>query len=240
MSQHKHIHTYIQLYKLLFFSIDCFTRKLYGRPIKNKTGLEIALKMGQIFEEAGGFPNKVNSDSGTEFRNKHFGELMEKHRIHHFFSSSYQKAQFVERSINSFKKLLTRICASKKSRNWPEFCQEAIYRLNERTHSAIGMAPNKATIENSGEIFAKLYPKLSKNQQPKTGLTPVFHIGDKVRILLRKSGFAKDDVSRTSDDPYLIARILFHPTIRYKLASIPSQEIIVGSYNQTELIPDNS
>lgn len=196
--------------------------------------------MQEIFDEADGYPNKINTDYGLEFRNKYFAELMKRHRIHHFFSSSNQKAQFVERAIRSFKKILTKICASKSSKNWPTFIQDAIFRMNERIHSALGIPPNRVTLENSGKIFAKLYPKLAKNQQPESGLKPTFNIGDKVRILLKKSEFTKGDVSRTSEDPYLIARILFHPTIRYRLADIATKEIIVGSYNQIELIPDNT
>lgn len=133
--------------------------------------------------------------------------------------------------------MLTRLCYVSRTKNWPSLVQEAAQRLNNRVHSSIGMAPNEVTLQNTGKIFRKLHPDLSRNQQPKSGLTPKFKIGEKVRIQFPKKTFEKGDVSRNSDEVYIIGRILFHPVIRYKLADNSTGELITGSFNQQELIP---
>lgn len=239
----------------LNFSIDCFTRKLYLRSVKSKTGTETANHLRSIFHEAGSAPNKLNSDLGGEFRNAQVSELMKQFRIEHFFSTSYQKgkpifvifmitlqpfdfkAQYAERAIATIRKLLTRLCAVSNTKNWPSLVSEVGKRLNNRLHSSIGMTPNEVNLDNTAAIFAKLHPELAKNQQPKAGLKPTFKIGDIVRIQYPKKNFEKGDISRNSDDIYMIARVLFHPIVRYKLADIPSREIVTGSFNEQELIP---
>ena len=122
------------------------------------------------------------------------------------------------------------------TRNWVEKYPKTIEIMNSRIHSATGYAPNDVSIDNAGIVFMQLYPKLARNQQPLTGLTPRFRIGQTVRILLPSIVFQKGDLSKTTDEVYKIARILFHPVIRYKLSSISDDGIIAGSYNQSELI----
>lgn len=115
--------------------------------------------------------------------------------------------------------------------------QEAADRLNNRVHSSTGYTPNDVNVDNASKVFGKLYPDLANNNQPKTGQKPTFRINDKVRILYPKINFEKGDTVRTSDEVYLIGRILFHPIVRYKLADIDTKEIVTGSYNEQELIP---
>lgn len=132
--------------------------------------------------------------------------------------------------------MITRLIYAKQTKAWPKLCEEAANRLNNRMHSSIGMAPSEVSLENAGKVFNKLYPELAKNQQPKVGLKPKFRIGDKVRIFFPLDIFEKGDSNRTSDEVYIVARILFHPVIRYKLAYISTKEIITGSYNELDLI----
>ena len=108
--------------------------------------------------------------------------------------------------------------------------------MNNRIHSATGFAPNQVTIDNAGLVFQRMYPKLSKNIQPTTGLKPEFKIGQFVRILLPSILFQKGDLPKTSDEVYKIARILFHPVIKYKLTTLDGN-LIAGSYNKAEIIP---
>ena len=125
----------------------------------------------------------------------------------------------------------------KRTRDWVSEYPNVIEKLNNRTHSAIGMAPNEVTYDNAGAVFTRLYPDIAENRQPSTGLAPRFSIGQTVRILRPPSVFEKGDVPKTTDEIYKISRILFHPVIRYKLSDIANNNIIAGSYNETELIP---
>ena len=124
----------------------------------------------------------------------------------------------------------------KQTRNWVQELPLAVKTMNSRTHSATGLPPNEVTIDNAGQVFKRLYPMLSRNKQPSTGLKPKFRIGQFVRILLPSTLFQKGDLAKATDEVYKVARILFHPVIRYKLIAT-NGNLISGSYDQTELIP---
>ena len=123
------------------------------------------------------------------------------------------------------------------TRNWVGEYEKTIEILNKRVHSATGLPPDEVSIDNAGEVFRRLYPMLSRNLQPGTGLKPQFKIGQTVRILLPSIVFQKGDLSKTTDEVYKIGRILFHPVLRYKLASTSDGSLIAGSFNESELIP---
>ena len=125
----------------------------------------------------------------------------------------------------------------RSTRNWVAEYPKTIEIMNKRIHSAHGLPPNEVSADNAGMIFARLYPKLARNLQPATGLKPQFRIGQTVRIVTPSLIFQKGDLAKTSDEVFKIARILFHPVIRYKLATTTDGSLIVGSYNQTELVP---
>lgn len=109
--------------------------------------------------------------------------------------------------------------------------------MNGRVHSATGMRPREVNGSNALSVFRRLYPHLADNQQPLTGRVPEFAIGDPVRILFPGSVFTKGFDTKTSPEVYKVARILFHPTIRYKLSNINSDQIVAGSFVSNELIP---
>ena len=108
--------------------------------------------------------------------------------------------------------------------------------MNNRVHSAIGMRPSEVNTENAMSIFKKLYPYVARNLQPPRALKPEFLIGDTVRILNPSKIFIKGFEAKTSESIYKIAKILFHPTIRYKLSPLDSDSIISGSFTSNELI----
>jgi hypothetical protein len=108
--------------------------------------------------------------------------------------------------------------------------------MNSRQVSSTGIAPNDVTTENAHAIFRKLYPAISRNLQPETGLRPKLKVNDIVRVLAPKKEFTKGDIPRASEELYRVARIHFHPTIRYILKEAESGELISGSFSIEEVI----
>lgn len=157
--------------------------------------------------------------------------------VRHYSICECSLAQFIERAIRSLKTLIYRMMEEDKSRNWPEAVPRAIKIMNERKHAATGLPPNAVDADNSGIVFRRLHPEVAQNIQPPHALKPKFKIGDKVRTILPSSVLSKKTSIKNSEEVFKISRILFHPTIRYKLGVISNSELITGSYNESELIP---
>lgn len=134
------------------------------------------------------------------------------------------------------KTLIRRAQHQKSTNDWPSLVEWAAETMNNRVHSATKMKPVDVTSENARKVFSRLYPYISRNRQPPTGKLPQFKIGDQVRIITPTSVFTKGFQAQTSSEIYQISRILFHPTIRYKLSNINKREIVAGSYTANELI----
>ncbi len=60
--------------KFLLTCIDVFSKYAWARPLKNKTGKEVTKAFDSILKE-NRVPQKLQTDMGTEFFNKHFQQL---------------------------------------------------------------------------------------------------------------------------------------------------------------------
>lgn len=69
-------------YHWILICIDVFTRKLYARPIKNKTGPVVTEAFRDVCKESG-YPARLVSDNGSEFLNSGMQTLLKKHRVYH-------------------------------------------------------------------------------------------------------------------------------------------------------------
>ncbi len=78
--------------KILLTCIDVFSKYAFARPLKNKTGKEVTKVFESILKE-NHVPQKLQTDKGTEFFNKH---LMKKYNIHHFAAASDIKESVIE------------------------------------------------------------------------------------------------------------------------------------------------
>ena len=91
----------------IFVCINCYSKYVYTRAIKSKTGVEVTNAMKSIIEEAS--PHtllNLQSDHGKEFYNYHFQALMKKHTINHYSTYSTKKAAIVERVIRTLKNIV--------------------------------------------------------------------------------------------------------------------------------------
>ena len=54
-------------YKYILLLIDCFTKMIYGRPLKTKNQFDTATAFESIFRDFTEFPNTIITDDGLEF-----------------------------------------------------------------------------------------------------------------------------------------------------------------------------
>ena len=68
-------------YNYILLVIDVFSRKLWARLLRRKTGGETLMQLKSIFDEARILPKTIHCDRGTEMKNKLFKDFMEDKNI---------------------------------------------------------------------------------------------------------------------------------------------------------------
>ena len=68
-------------YNYILLVIDVFSRKIWARLLRRKTGKETLMQMKSIFEDAKMLPKTIHCDKGTEMKNQLFKNFMEDKNI---------------------------------------------------------------------------------------------------------------------------------------------------------------
>ena len=87
-------------YRYLLVCIDVFSKYVWVIPLKTKTGPALVTAFKKILE-SGRKPQKIQTDQGTEFFNKHFKDLMKEEEIQLYNTYNETKASVVERVIRT-------------------------------------------------------------------------------------------------------------------------------------------
>ena len=106
-------------YRYLLVCIDVFSKYLWVIPLKTKTGSALVTAFKKILE-SGRKPQKIQTDQGTEFFNKHFKDLMKEEEIQLYNTYNETKASIVERVIRTLKTRMWRYFTAKKTMRYIE------------------------------------------------------------------------------------------------------------------------
>ncbi len=87
-------------YRYLLVCIDVFSKYAWLVPLKNKTGPSL-VEAFKVILSSGRKPEKIMTDQGTEFLNRHFRALMKEEDIELYNTYNETKASIVERLIRS-------------------------------------------------------------------------------------------------------------------------------------------
>lgn len=218
--------------------MDVFSKFVWLKAIKSKTGKEISRTLSEVYKEAGSFPLRLSTDAGTEFLNKDVAELLARHRVQLFISTSKYGAANAERMVRTVRILLRKMMSSNRrlKGDWSKILPSIAKIINGRKNRMTGYPPAEVTPENSHIVFARLYPILAGQLAQPT--KPAFKIGDEVRLLKKSDNtFQKGGAQFVSPDIYTVARVLYHPVLQYRLLDKKTQSIIAGKYSIQELIP---
>ena len=90
-------------YKYIINCVDLFSKKLWSKPIKHKTGKEVTNAIKSMFEEMEYPPQTIIFDEGKEFLNKDVNGLFSKYNIHSYSILTSKKAGAVERVNRTIK-----------------------------------------------------------------------------------------------------------------------------------------
>ena len=173
-------------YRYLLVCIDVFSKFVWVIPLKNKTGPALVTAF-KIILESGRKPQKIQTDQGTEFFNKHFKALMKEEEIQFYNTYNETKASIVERVIRTLKTRMWRYFTAKKTMRYIDVLPDLVDSYNRSKHRSIQKKPINVTQNNEREVWHTLYGK-RENKEP---IKYKFEIGDQVRISKMKRTFEK-------------------------------------------------
>lgn len=173
----------------LLVVIDIFSKKLYVRPLKRKTMKEVAENMEDILKDIKYKVTNIQSDNGTEFKNKVFKSLMHKYGINHYFSYSPIKCSMAERVIRTLKSRIMRFQTLFGTFRYIDDLNDIVKDYNNTKHSKIKLKPNQVTRKNEKQLLNDVY----KSKEPRVLKRKKLHFikGDHVRISRIKKTFEK-------------------------------------------------
>ena len=183
--------------------IDCFTKFVWIKPMKTKTGEETARAFDSIFREFDEHPINLMTDSGLEFFNSKVSQVLSSYNITHYKprTKTLWKASMAERVIQTIKRKLEKYFHLNKTKTWINIIDQVVNNYNNTPHKSHGLKPVDVVEENRDEVYKRLYPNRNISVICK------LNVGDKVRKIREKTLFEKGYTQNWSDEIYRIADV---------------------------------
>jgi transposase InsO family protein len=139
-------------YRYLLTVIDLFSRYAWAAPIKDKTGKQVKRAFEDIFTQ-GRKPQRLQTDEGKEFDNRHVQHLLNVENIKFFTVKSQFKAAVVERFNRTLKAKMWRYFTHAGNYKWLDVLPSLMQAYNKSVHRSIGMAPERVTEAVEHELW---------------------------------------------------------------------------------------
>ena len=109
--------------------IDVFSKFGWAIPLKTKTGLEVT-KAFQHLWETPPTPQKLWTDKGKEFYNRHMKELLKKNNVELYSTENEEKSCVVERWNRTIKRTMWTYFIANNTQNYIDVLPEIINKYN--------------------------------------------------------------------------------------------------------------
>ncbi len=221
-----------QGYKYVLNVIDTFSKYLFMEPIKKKDGPSVTKAFEKIIKNSGGRkPQLLHVDMGKEFVNKHFKEMLGRHKIKMYHTFSEEKSAIAERVNRTINQKLKVIFTATGKHQWVKYLPQILNEYNHKDiHRTIGMQPAKVTKKNQLKVFKRMFPlenfKLGK---------PVFKIGDKVRIFSKKNTFESKFAPNWTIETFLVDKVHYTDPVTYSIKDEEGEQV-EGKFYKQELL----
>ena len=197
--------------------------------MKNKTARSLLEAFDSILSE-GRKPEKLRTDKGTEFVNESFQQYLKKKDIQFYTANNEPKASVVERVNRTLKSKLYRYFTAVNSLRYIDVLQDLVDSYNNTYHRSIGCAPATVSLLNVGDVRRKLYGGITSTVAKKFK----FHVGDHVRLSLRKRLFKKGYKMNWTEEIFRITKRLSRTPVVYTVQDL-LQRPIEGMFYEEEL-----
>lgn len=201
--------------------IDCFSKFVWTRPLKNKSAVETARAMDDILKKSR-VPRNLQSDNGKEFYNSEFAKVVKKYGINHYSTYSVKKAAIAERVIRTLKSHLYRTFSLRGKYKWIDILDQVTTDYNNRRHRTTGMKPKDVSEKTKLRVFRQL----------KVACRNKYRVGDVVRISKYKSVFDKGYLPQWSTELFKVKKVQITKPPTYLLEDIDGNPISGGFYEE--------
>jgi hypothetical protein len=215
--------------------IDIVSRYAWVEPLRNKSGESTTEGMRNILKRAHPRkPQKLQTDDGGEFFNKHFQNLMKNNSIILFSVKSDTKAAIAERFIRTIKEKIYRFLDHQPGNNrYLDNLQDLVASYNSTYHKSIQMVPDQVDETTLGRVLHNLYSYIWTDKT--ITKPPLFKINDRVRISSVRHVFQKGYKGKWKEEVFIIEKNQYgFPHHLYTLKDWNGR-IINGSFYENEL-----
>ena len=208
-------------FKYLCVIIDCFTKYVWVKPLKNKRGVSVVKALALLLMNER--PKLIQADQGTEFFNKNVRKMLEAFgpRLYHTYSE--KKAAIVERVQRTLRSRLGRVFTKNNDKVWIKYIDDIVAAYNNSKHRTIGMIPSEVKEEHTATIFNRLFPQNIKDKAK-------FNVGDHVRIVSKKTFLQKEYEKGWSEEIFVVKKISETFPITYQIVDLEGEDITGGFY----------
>ena len=188
-------------YNFILVVIDCFSKKVWVKPLKTKRGDETAAALRSIFLSMRYPIQSLIVDEGLEYVNRFVKMLLDEYNVHMYHIRTRLKASTAERVNKTIKEQIWKYFTQTGKQRWIDVIDDIVANYNNTFHTTIKMAPNEVTWHNRKKVFKTMYPHINDR------ITCRLKVGDKVRVALRKDIFEKGYTQNWSDEIFIIKRV---------------------------------
>jgi len=182
--------------KYLLTLIDVFSKFGWMLLLKDKTGVSVAKALKEIFKQKN--PEKLWTDKGKEFYNKHVRDL----GVELYSTENEEKSSVAERWNRTMKEKMFKYFTANNTNKYIDVLDDFVDKYNNTWHSSINMTPVEASkIINTITVYRNLYPDLTRRPT-----RAKFKTGDKVRIQKKKGLFEKGFTPNWTEEVFTVSK----------------------------------
>jgi len=174
-------------------------------------------------------PEKLWTDKGKEFYNKHVNAL----GVELYSTENEEKSSVVERWNRTMKEKMFKYFTANNTYKYIDVLGEFVDKYNNTWHTSIKMTPVEVSkIINTITVYRNFYqeyPDLTRRP-----MRAKFKIGDKVRISKKKKFFEKGFTPNSTEEVFTVSKIQRTDPITYKITDLNDEEI-QGTFYAQEL-----
>lgn len=255
LADFKNLSEFNQDYKYLFVLIDCFSRKLWVVPLKDKRGKTVADVLHDFFKSSRYKYTHLWVDRGKEFFSKAGLQVCAKFNVNMYSTLTRLKAVFAERVIRTLKQKLYRALTHFNTKNYIQYLEPIVSSYNNSPHRGLlGQTPNSvhdmtdrvkiSTLARKmyGQKFENYGKNIYKREVIREGTitsdAAPLEKGTFVRLLsdITDSPFTKSFNQIFTYEIFQIDKVLFDTPITYTLQDLSGNRV-KGLVYRSELKP---
>jgi len=127
--------------RYLLTVIDVFSKYGWMLPLEDKTGKSVADALKNIFKKSKREPEKLWTDKGREFYNKHVKEL----GVELYSTENEEKSSVVERWNRTMKEKMFKYFTANNTNKYIDVLDDFVEGYNNTRHSSMKMTPVEAS-----------------------------------------------------------------------------------------------